>query len=116
MMKFLRDGDLIFVAYRSNDDEPAGPMAAPPVTNHPSSTVPESHSAAVVSRPWQNVQEDPVDDYLRKRDGKMPRSRDSQFCKHGANAMCDYCMPLEVKPFHFSRSDTLADTRPWSAI
>ena len=36
-----------------------------------------------------------MDQYWRTKDGKISRSRDPNFCKHGANAMCDYCMPLE---------------------
>lgn len=46
-------------------------------------------------RPWDSVEEDEVDRYWRTQDGKIPRGRDSRFCKHGVNAMCDYCMPLE---------------------
>jgi len=52
-------------------------------------------AASQSKRPWELVVEDTVDTYYRKRDWKVPRSRNTQFCKHGANAMCDYCMPLE---------------------
>jgi len=49
----------------------------------------------VVKRPWESVQEDPVDIYWRSQSGKIPRGRDARFCKHGINGMCDYCTPLE---------------------
>ncbi|KAF8905447.1 NPL4 family-domain-containing protein [Gymnopilus junonius] len=49
----------------------------------------------VAKRPWEAVQEDPVDVYWRSHSGKIPRQRDSRFCKHALNGMCDYCMPLE---------------------
>ena len=74
-----------------------GPSSSPvrevsaPVTNAQPSTA----EADTGNRPWEAVQEDPVDVYWRSQDGKMPRARDSRFCKHGANGMCDYCMPLE---------------------
>src|ERR1700731_368795 len=48
-----------------------------------------------VAKPWESVQEDPVDAYWRSKDGKISRKRDARFCTHGANGMCDYCMPLE---------------------
>ena len=88
-MTFIRrHGDLIFVGYQSpdesNDARTSGNLQPTPPT-HTSRT----------HRPWENVQEDSVDVYWRKQDGKIPRGRDSRFCKHGANAMCDYCMPLE---------------------
>ncbi|KAI6005167.1 NPL4 family-domain-containing protein [Pisolithus orientalis] len=85
----LKHGDLVFVGYKSAslsvppDAETANP------SQPPSST---PHSAINVS---ERVQEHAVDLYWRQKDGKIPRNRDSRFCKHGPNGMCDYCMPLE---------------------
>lgn len=85
----LKHGDMVFVGYKS------GPLSAPPgaETTDPSQPVSSTpHSATNV---WDRVQEHPVDLYWRQKDGKIPRNRDSRFCKHGPNGMCDYCMPVE---------------------
>ena len=37
-----------------------------------------------------------IDKLLQSDQGLIVRSRDSVFCRHGQNAMCDYCSPLEV--------------------
>lgn len=74
-----RHGDLVFVSYQSYpapSDSNALPSKSP---KHPSDP----------------VKEDPVDEYWRTQDGKIPRNKDDQFCKHGPKGMCDYCMPLE---------------------
>ncbi|KAJ1955820.1 nuclear protein localization protein 4, partial [Dipsacomyces acuminosporus] len=39
--------------------------------------------------------QDEVDCLLEKDDGLIKRKKDSNFCQHGSNAMCDYCMPIE---------------------
>ncbi|KAI5124405.1 hypothetical protein M0805_008289 [Coniferiporia weirii] len=88
----LKHGDLMFVSYQGKADSSEHATLAPsgePATGtlHP--------PADATHRPWELVKEDSVDEYWRKQDGKIPRTRDSRFCKHGANAMCDYCMPLE---------------------
>ncbi|KAI3622622.1 putative npl4-nuclear protein localization factor and er translocation component [Moniliophthora roreri] len=85
----LNHGDLVFVHYKSMEENPA-------VLTQPSSSKTQASSKDIAtSRPWELVQEDPVDAYWRARDGKIPRQRDAQFCKHGPKGMCDYCMPLE---------------------
>ncbi|KAI0803035.1 NPL4 family-domain-containing protein [Irpex lacteus] len=80
----INHGDLLFISYQSR---------ASPSTSAPTVTPAQPSDAS--KRPWEAVIEDPVDTYWRARDGKIPRGRDSRFCKHGPNAMCDYCMPLE---------------------
>ncbi|EKM60763.1 uncharacterized protein PHACADRAFT_246881 [Phanerochaete carnosa HHB-10118-sp] len=85
----IKHGDLLFVGYSPKPAQSAS-------TSQPD---PQQALAAAgdgaAKRPWELAREDPVDTYWRSRDGKIPRGRDSRFCKHGANAMCDYCMPLE---------------------
>ncbi|KAF8898440.1 NPL4 family-domain-containing protein [Infundibulicybe gibba] len=84
----LNHGDLLFVAYQSK-------IASQPIEPSPSTLTDPSNTDAAAKRPWELVQEDPVDTYWRSQTGKIPRGRDSRFCKHGSNGMCDYCMPLE---------------------
>ena len=83
-----RHGDLVFVSYKEQQDAPTPPQPTESSASQPPS-IPNSN------RPWESVKEDTIDEYWRSKDGKIPRGRDSRFCKHGANAMCDYCMPLE---------------------
>ncbi|CAG03056.1 unnamed protein product, partial [Tetraodon nigroviridis] len=41
------------------------------------------------------VQEDEIDQYLAKQDGKIYRNKDPQLCHHGALGKCVHCVPLE---------------------
>ncbi|XP_033213216.1 nuclear protein localization protein 4 homolog isoform X1 [Belonocnema kinseyi] len=47
------------------------------------------------SRSLTTVIEDEVDQQLWKLDGKIQRKRDEKFCRHGLNACCVHCSPLE---------------------
>ncbi|ORE03078.1 polyubiquitin-tagged protein recognition complex, Npl4 component [Rhizopus microsporus var. microsporus] len=75
----LKHGDIVYVSYAEQ---------AQPIVNHKdtdtSSPMPRDH-----------VKQDPVDDFLEKQRGLIHRKKDPKFCRHGGNAMCDYCMPLE---------------------
>ncbi|KAG8886121.1 nuclear protein localization protein 4 [Tulasnella sp. 332] len=95
----LKHGDLLFIAYKPALSAPTSPVPTGAATLSGAAGV-SSSSVPVVAgpvskRPWELAQEDAVDTYWRQKDGKIPRSRDTQFCKHGPNGMCDYCMPLE---------------------
>lgn len=89
MSDVFRHGDLIFVSYTQRPTPGTSQDRAPekPFTS--------GSSTSSANRPWEKVKEDAVDQYWRTKDGKISRHRDPNFCKHGANAMCDYCMPLE---------------------
>lgn len=78
----LRHGDLLFLNYQPKSTTQNGAIThTPPVSD--------------VKQPWESVVEDSVDVYWRAQTGKISRGRDTRFCKHGANGMCDYCLPLE---------------------
>ncbi|KAK7919187.1 hypothetical protein WMY93_010471 [Mugilogobius chulae] len=53
-----------------------------------SSNIPRSHSS-------NHLQEDEIDQYLTKQDGKIYRNKDPQLCRHGALGKCVHCVPLE---------------------
>ena len=53
------------------------------------------------------VDEDELDIWLKKQDGKIERKKDDQLCHHGANSKCINCTPVE--PFDL---DYLASRDP----
>ncbi|CEP10539.1 hypothetical protein [Parasitella parasitica] len=75
----LKHGDIVYISYV----EPQEP--------HPEDLL---NVNSVDINP-NNVKQDQVDDFLEKQRGLIDRKKDPKFCRHGANAMCDYCMPLE---------------------
>ena len=89
-----RHGDLIFVAYQAHDLKPSSSVVQE-IPALATSGQPSVAEADIGKRPWEAVKEDTADVFWRSQDGKIPRGRDSRFCKHGTNGMCDYCMPLE---------------------
>lgn len=50
---------------------------------------------------------DHVDSLLLQTDGLITRQRDPHFCRHGHNAMCDYCLPLEPYDANFLASQKI---------
>ena len=51
-----------------------------------------------------------VDGALMKRDGRIYRPRDAQYCKHSGSAMCDYCSPLDCFDARLYQDSTNAAT------
>ncbi|KAH7924017.1 polyubiquitin-tagged protein recognition complex, Npl4 component [Leucogyrophana mollusca] len=85
----LKHGDLVFVGYQAKAAPSSSGTEADAEARQP------AKGARSTTNVWDDVQEDVVDITWRSQDGKIPRGRDSRFCKHGVNGMCDYCMPLE---------------------
>lgn len=49
-----------------------------------------------ITRTFNTVVEDDVDQYLTKQDGRIYRQRNEQMCHHGPSGKCFHCVPLEV--------------------
>lgn len=79
----------------ANYQEAGGPEPEPsqPPLKASAPAAPLSSDSARIRDPLPPVA--PVDQYWDARDGKIVRQRDPNFCRHGAQGMCDYCMPLE---------------------
>uniref|UniRef100_A0A673HUL0 Nuclear protein localization protein 4 homolog n=1 Tax=Sinocyclocheilus rhinocerous TaxID=307959 RepID=A0A673HUL0_9TELE len=52
-------------------------------------------SAGPSSENMDTIQEDEIDQYLSKQEGKIYRNRDPQLCRHGLMGKCVHCVPLE---------------------
>ncbi|KAI5475892.1 nuclear protein localization protein 4-like protein [Pseudohyphozyma bogoriensis] len=104
-------GDLLFASYTALSEPAAAPTPPPapalvtksatlsgkPVTPEPAPpvevavTIPQRGG----HRPWEEVEEDAVDTYWEKKDGKIPRKKGQHGCRCGPKSMCDNCTPLE---------------------
>ncbi|KAI8093238.1 NPL4 family-domain-containing protein [Halteromyces radiatus] len=81
----LKHGDIVYVTYTDPEDNKPADIQPP---------VPDINGNISMDK-LAHTKQDPVDDFLEKQRGLIKRSKDPKFCRHGDNAMCDYCMPLE---------------------
>lgn len=117
----LSHGDMVFIKYGhaesvgngfANGDDIKGKGKAPlasstnrlngkpilPTEDLPIDPPPiSSPTQERIKNPWEVVVQSKLDDALDKKDGKIPRKKDTM-CRHGPKGMCDYCQPLD--PFN----------------
>ncbi|KKA26738.1 hypothetical protein TD95_000878 [Thielaviopsis punctulata] len=110
----MKHGDLIFLSYKHKSAESSGTTATETISQQPgpvtarlngkpikAEALPSAAETVAIAegaaRPWELVKQSPLDEYLDKQPGTIPRSRNSM-CRHGPKGMCDYCTPLE--PFN----------------
>ncbi|SGY79251.1 BQ5605_C008g05086 [Microbotryum silenes-dioicae] len=110
-------GDLLFVSYTPLPERATpAPSASTPAAQAVASTlagktvpietpapstsapIPAPTSSTGSKKPWESAKVDAVDLYWAQRDGKIERKKGVNGCRCGPKAMCDYCMPLEVRP------------------
>ncbi|KAH8930188.1 polyubiquitin-tagged protein recognition complex, Npl4 component, partial [Atractiella rhizophila] len=109
----INHGDLLFASYPPPQDDASSDPPPPLVANGAASTSTSVEAgsskagSSVAAKPWQHVEEDEVDKYWEKKDGKIPRPRDTRMCRHGAKSMCDYCMPLEPYDANYQKEHNI---------
>uniref|UniRef100_A0A1A8PIU1 Nuclear protein localization protein 4 homolog n=1 Tax=Nothobranchius rachovii TaxID=451742 RepID=A0A1A8PIU1_9TELE len=98
----IKHGDMLFL-FPSASSASSGEVMDT-ATTHTSSSVTSvsstsssSSSSSLIPRSTSapQVQEDEIDQYLTKQDGKIYRNRDPQLCRHGSLGKCVHCVPLE---------------------
>ncbi|XP_075231079.1 nuclear protein localization 4 isoform X2 [Lycorma delicatula] len=98
----LRHGDMIYLAplngallwenpRPSTSSSREGSYSLPQADNRSSSSIARQSRQSTGSL----VVEDEIDQVLWKQDGKVQRKRDEKLCRHGGNACCVHCSPLE---------------------
>ncbi|XP_011497718.1 PREDICTED: nuclear protein localization protein 4 homolog isoform X2 [Ceratosolen solmsi marchali] len=98
----LKHGDMLYLSpingavlwdtkstNNASNDTSSEPMDVTPSTSKVQQVVNSS------LRSLANSFEDEVDQQLWKQNGKIQRKRDEKFCRHGTNACCVHCSPLE---------------------
>ncbi|XP_058477209.1 nuclear protein localization protein 4 homolog isoform X2 [Solea solea] len=97
----IKHGDMLYLVPSGASTSSSGEVmdTALPHTSSSSSSLPSvSSSSSLMSRSSsapQVQEEDEIDQYLTKQDGKIYRNRDPQLCRHGALGKCVHCVPLE---------------------
>ncbi|XP_058797778.1 nuclear protein localization protein 4 homolog isoform X2 [Phymastichus coffea] len=101
----LKHGDMLYLAPVNGAviwDTPSISSASNNVSSEPMDITPSTSKGPPgqpimnnSARPLSTPVEDEVDQQLWKLNGKIQRKRDEKFCRHGANACCVHCSPLE---------------------
>lgn len=87
------DADIAEVASASTSMSMTGSLLEPRHVISAGGAFADNKSSSSSTR--TTVQEDEVDQYLEKQDGRIERDRDEHLCRHGPQGKCLHCVPVE---------------------